>query len=248
MELVLPAFLAGIFTFLAPCTLPLLPGYLAFISGVSTAELDVGQEAARKKIFKNGLLFVLGFSLVFIMLGILAGVAGQLLVPVRLWLVRISGVLVIMFGLFMLETVKIPLLSYERKFQLPLFFHRGKLLGALLLGAAFGFGWTPCIGPILGSILLVASTQGSALQGTILLTVFSAGLALPFLIFAWWLGRARSWVKNLSRFSRITSIVGGVFLVFLGLLLFFDQMGLLLSYGFRLLDIFDYEKFINKFL
>jgi len=183
--LALPAFISGILTFLAPCTLPLVPGYLGFISGVSPEDLKDPQKAGRIrwKIFRNGLFFMLGFGAVFVVWGTLIGFIGaSVLASYRLWLARIGGIFVIIFGLYMLNILKIPLLNREFQFKPPPIFEKGKALNSFILGTAFAFGWTPCVGPILGSILLIASTSTTALQGGLLLTIFSAGLAIPFFV------------------------------------------------------------------
>jgi len=183
---IISAFVAGLLTFLAPCTLPLVPAYLGFISGVSTKDLEDPAKAkiARRKIIQNGLFFVVGFSLVFILFGTLAGLIGQGLVPYRIWLTRIGGIFVILFGLFMLGAFKIPFLQSDKRIRIPSFLKVGKPTSSLVIGSAFAFGWTPCVGPILGSILLLASTSANALDGAFLLTVFSIGLAIPFLLVA----------------------------------------------------------------
>lgn len=248
LTLIIPAFIAGILTFLAPCTLPLLPAYLGFISGSSIDDLkDPAKSAkARWKIFLNGLFFVIGFSVVFIVLGTLIGFVGAtILAPYRLWLSRIGGVFVIIFGLFMLNVIQIPFLTRETHFKAPAVFERGRPLNSLILGSAFSLGWTPCVGPILGSILLLASTSGTALQGGVLLTVFSAGLAIPFLLTAVAVGHATRYIENLSRFLNVVSVVGGVFLIGLGILLLTGNVGLLISWGYRLLEFVNYDALLD---
>ncbi|MBI4193347.1 MAG: sulfite exporter TauE/SafE family protein [Candidatus Colwellbacteria bacterium] len=248
VSLVIPAFIAGILTFLAPCTLPLVPAYLGFISGTSIDDLEdpARSAGARWRIFLNGLFFVIGFSMVFIVLGTLVGLVGStVLAPYRLWLSRIGGVFVIIFGLFMLNVVKIPFLTAERTITVPPIFERGRPLNSLILGSAFAFGWTPCVGPILGSILLLASTSTTALQGGLLLTVFSAGLAVPFLLTAVAVGHASRYIANLSRFLNVVSVVGGIFLIGLGLLLLTGNVGLLISWGYRLLEFVNYDALLN---
>ena len=153
--LAISSFFAGLLTFLAPCTLPLVPGYLAFISGAGTDE----RERNRGKIFWNGVAFIIGFSLVFIVLGTVAGLIGQAFAPYQVWLSRIAGVSIIIFGLFMIGVLKISLLNKEQRLKVPSIFKRGNLFGSFLFGSAFSLGWTPCVGPILGSILLLASTS-----------------------------------------------------------------------------------------
>jgi cytochrome c-type biogenesis protein len=246
-SLVVPAFIAGLLTFLAPCTLPLVPAYLGFVSGVSLKDMDDPEKArrARAKIFLNGAAFVVGFSVIFILFGTLAGFAGRALVPYRIWLSRIGGIFVIIFGLFMLNVLKIPFLQSGRGFRVPPLFQRGKPLNSFTLGAAFGFGWTPCVGPILGSILLLASTSATALQGALMLSIFSLGLAVPFLLIALSIGRAVSYIERYAAFLRVVSIVGGIFLVGLGVLLFSGKMGLLIGYGYRFFRFFNYEGLLD---
>lgn len=248
-SLVIPAFIAGILTFLAPCTLPLVPGYLGFISGTSLGDLDDSTKAkqARLNIFLNGLSFVVGFSLVFVVLGTLAGIVGTALVPYRIWLTRFGGVFVIVFGILMivLNIFHLPFLTKEKRFKVPPVFKKGNKFYSVLLGSAFGFGWTPCVGPILGSVLILASTSSTALQGGVLLFVFSLGLAIPFLMIALGIGSMSKRLPHISRYLTIVAICGGLFLILLGFLLLFDNMSILLSYGFRLLKVIHYDKILD---
>ncbi len=248
LPLIVPAFIAGILTFLAPCTLPIVPGYLAFISGTSLEDLKdpAKSKKVRWKIFLNGLFFVSGFSAVFILLGTLVGLVGAtVLVPYRLWLGRIGGIFVIIFGLFMLNVLKIAFLAQEKQFKAPAIFKRGQPLNSFILGSAFAFGWTPCVGPILGSILFLASTSATALQGGLLLTVFSAGLAIPFLAIALGIGGASRYIDNISRYLNFVSIIGGVFLIFLGVLLLTGNIALLISWGYRLFQFIHYDRLLD---
>lgn len=246
-SLIVPAFVAGLITFLAPCTLPLVPVYLAIISGVPPAHLKDPDKARRAhvKIFLNGLFFVVGFTLVFILLGTLAGFVGQVLAEYRLWIARFGGVLVILFGLFMIGTVKIPMLDKIAHFKMPGLFRRGSAANATLIGAIFGFGWTPCIGPILGTILLLASISSTVGQGAILLFVFSVGLAIPFLIVALVASSATKHIRHIAKYLHVISAIGGVFLIALGILMLFDQMGMLISYGYKIFDFINYEQLIK---
>ena len=248
LSLIIPAFIAGVLTFLAPCTLPLVPGYLGFISGASLDDLKDPEKTrgARWKIFLNGLFFMLGFSAVFIIMGTLIGFVGAtFLAPYRLWLGRIGGVFVIIFGLFMLHVLKIPFLMQEKQLKAPAIFKQGKPINSFILGSAFAFGWTPCVGPILGSILLLASTSTSALQGALMLTIFSAGLAVPFLLIAIGIGSASRHIQNISKYLNIISIIGGIFLIALGLLLVSGNIGLLISQAYRLLQFINYDRLLN---
>ena len=245
--LIISSFIAGLFTFLAPCTLPLVPAYLGFISGVSTDDLKDPAKAksARRKIVLNGAFFILGFSIVFIFFGTLAGLLGQGLVPYRIWFGRIGGALVILFGLFMLGVFKLPFLEMEHRIKLPSFLKVGKPSSSLAIGSAFAFGWTPCVGPILGSILLLASTSSTALSGGVLLAVFSAGLAVPFLLIAIGFSHAATYIEKISGYLKWVSIIGGVFLVILGILLITDNFGLLIQYGYQFFNFINYEGILD---
>lgn len=247
ISLIISAFIAGILTFLAPCTLPLVPGYLGFISGTSLEDLKDPEKSkkARWKIFLNGLFFMIGFSAVFIFFGTLAGFLGQALVPYRLWLARIGGIFVIIFGLFMLNILKIPFLMGEKQFKTPPIFARGKPVNSMILGSAFAFGWTPCVGPILGSILLLASTTTTALQGALMLSVFSLGLAIPFLLIAIGIGHASQYIGKISRYLNVISIIGGIFLIFLGVLLLTNKMILLISWGYWFFQFINYDRLLD---
>lgn len=246
-HLIIPAFIAGVLTFLAPCTLPLVPGYLGFISGLSFEQLKNPDRKSRIKIFYNGLFYVLGFSLVFILLGTAFGLGGAALLQYRFWLSRIGGVFVIFFGLYMLGASRLPVLNFlafDRKFDTRAL-RPGNLLSSFIFGTAFAFGWTPCVGPILGTVLLLASTTSTMSQGTILLAIFSLGLAVPFLIIALAAGSASRYWGKLTKLMGFISILGGLFLVFLGFLLLFDKFGVWLSYAYQLFDFMNYDKLLD---
>lgn len=244
---IVAAFVAGLLTFLAPCTLPLVPAYLGFISGVDQDELKNPKTAprARRKIFLNGLAFIVGFSAVFIVFGVLAGFAGTALAPYRIWLARIGGVLVVLFGLFMLGVFKLPFFQTDKRIPIPSWLTLGRPSSSLFIGGTFALGWTPCVGPILGSILLLAGTSGTALQGGVLLSVFSVGLAIPFLIIAVAFSKATLYIERLSRYLKAVSVIGGVFLILLGLLLATDNFGLTIQYGYEWLGFINYERLLD---
>lgn len=246
LHLAVSAFIAGILTFLAPCTLPLVPGYLSLISGVSTDETEDEEKlsGARRTIFLNGLMYVIGFSAVFIFFGTLAGFAGAALAPWRLWLTRIGGAFVIFFGLFMLGAVRFQFFIKERQLRIPLL-AKGKLSNSLILGSAFGFGWTPCVGPILASILLLASTTATVFEGALLLFIFSLGLAIPFLLIALGIGRAVEVIRRITPLLNAINVIGGIFLIFLGILLITGKFTLLISYGYRLFQFINYERLLD---
>jgi cytochrome c-type biogenesis protein len=242
----LSAFVAGLLMFLAPCTLPLVPAYLGFISGVSSKDIEEKKEGVNKKIFWNGFFFILGFSTVFILFGVLAGFAGRQLVQYQSVLVKIGGALVVFFGLFLLGVFKLPFLQSDKKIPLPKFIKPGNPVSSFVVGATFSVGWSPCVGPILGSILLLAGTQGTILSGAILLAIFSLGMGLPFLLVAVGVSRATHYIQKIEPVMRWVSVVGGVFLLFLGVLLIFDNLSLLLELGYRLVGDGFYEAFINR--
>lgn len=218
--------------FLAPCTLPIVPGYLAFIAG------------GKAKAFRNALWFVLGFSLVFILLGTFAGVLGMVLGPYRGYLGQAAGLLVIFFGLTMLG-LHIPLLSREGHLGIPSFVKVGRPESSLLIGALFALGWSPCIGPLLGAALLFASSAATAWNGAFLLGVFSLGLGLPFLLTALLLERAGERFARWGAATLWLSRLGGAVLMLLGALMFFGQMGLLVSWGYGAFDFLGYSRLLQ---
>jgi len=244
---IISAFVAGLLMFLAPCTLPLVPAYLGFISGVSREELEdpLRRKKARRKIFLNGVFFILGFSIIFIVFGALAGFVGQELVPFRIWLTRIGGGLVILFGLFMLGVFKIPFLQADKRLPIPKWLKVGRPSSSFVIGSAFAFGWTPCVGPILASILLLASTSSTVFQGAFLLAVFSFGLAMPFLLVALLYSKATQYIQNIARGLRIVEVIGGVFLILLGALLLSGNFILTVEYGYKFFDFLEYDRLFD---
>lgn len=229
------AFFAGVVSFLSPCVLPLIPGYISMVSKLSFEELkNDAAEGKTRKVLIPSLLFVLGFSTVFVTLGISASFVGSFIAQNKILLLQISGVIIILFGLFAMDILKIPALYREKRVALP-----GAnlgLIGTFLLGVAFGFGWTPCVGPILASILLYASTAENAGKGAALLFVYSAGLGLPFLLTGLLLSRALNafgWIKRHYGFYKFT--VGGTLIV-VGILMVTNNLYYLNIYGQKILD------------
>lgn len=250
-SLIIPAFVAGLLTFLAPCTLPLVPGYLGFISGVSFYNRHQNNLSKKTKIlvFLNGLLYVLGFSLVFIFLGTLFSWGGTALIKYRIWLSRIGGIFVIIFGLNMIRAFDCPLfrfLNQEKRWNANLYLKPGRPLSSLLFGAAFAFGWTPCIGPLLGTILLLASSHATVGQGAILLAVFSLGLAVPFLVIALGIEYADKFLPRIHGWLHWFSILGAVMLMIIGVLLLTNKFNLWISY-FYFLNFFNYRGLLQFF-
>lgn len=246
-SLIIPAFIAGILTFLAPCTLPLVPGYLGFISGVSTQDLQdpLKAKSARRKIFFNGLLFIIGFSFVFILLGSLFGLGGFIFAQYRIWLARIGGIFVILFGLFMIGVLRLPFLNVEKNLGSIKALKPGNPVSSIVFGASFAFGWTPCVGPVLGSILTLAAASATIGQGALLLSVFSLGLAVPFLIIAASIGSASNYISKLSKYLNVISIIGGLFLILLGILLFTNKFGVWIAYFYQWFDFINYERLLD---
>ncbi len=213
------AFLAGIISFLSPCILPVIPSYLAFITGISLEELSQQEslKKVRKKVIANSLMFILGFSILFITLGASATFLGKSLFRNIRWFEIIGGVLVIILGLHFAGIFRLKFLDREKKIHLkkkPLGY-----LGTCLVGMAFGAGWTPCVGPILGAILTMAATTQDILKGITLLIFYSAGLGLPFLLSAVILHKFFEYFKTIRKYFKVISIVGGVLLIIVGILL-----------------------------
>ena len=209
----LVAFVAGLLSFLSPCVLPLVPSYLGFLTGMTLPEVT----ARRHRALLHALLFVGGFSLVFILLGASATALGRALNYYQIWLQRVGGGLIILFGLVCLGMFNLRLLSQERRIQLdrkPVGY-----LGSALVGMAFAAGWTPCIGPVLGGILGLAASSADVSRGMVLLAVYSAGLAVPFLIAAVAIESFLDWFQRFRRFLPWVMRISGVVLVFVGILL-----------------------------
>lgn len=247
MDLLLPAFIAGLLTFLAPCTLPLIPGYIGFISGVSVKELKDGHLPAetRKRMFLNGLMYVLGFSLVFVGIGVIFGLFGSALIHVRLLLTKLGGAIIIFFGLYLIGLHRLQMFQFlerVKRFHMTHKLKPGTPLSSFIFGATFAFGWTPCVGPILGTMLLLVSTQATVLQGALLLSVFSLGLGIPFLFVALGIGHALDYVKKITPFLGIISMIGGLFLVFIGILLFTGHMAIWIDWFYDLFAWFNYDR------
>ena len=208
------AFLAGLLSFLSPCVLPVVPSYLSYVTGISgAAELQQRRHLA----LLHAALFVIGFTLIFVALGATATALGRLLNTYQQWLERIGGALILLFGLYCVGALRVGFLSREVRFDLgdkPLGF-----LGSVLAGMAFGAGWTPCIGPILGSILLYTSSRADFGQGLVLLLAYSLGLAVPFLVAAWALEWFLGWMRRFRRYVVWVERLAGVLLIAFGLLL-----------------------------
>ena len=214
------AFGAGLISFLSPCVLPLIPGYISFISGASLNEL-----LARKKINLFPLiLFTLGFSFVFIMFGAAASYLGQVLLQNSQTLRVIAGLIIIVFSLQLIGVVNINFLNFEKKVYTK---KNNNIWFSFIVGMAFGFGWTPCIGPILGSILALASTEETIFKAIILLSFYSLGLAIPFILSGYLMQRFLIFSKNFKKNINFVSKSGGIILLITGILILTNQLQIL---------------------
>ena len=207
------AFAAGVLSFLSPCVLPLVPSYLGFLTGMTLEEMS----GRRRMAMVHALLFVFGFALIFVILGASATALGSALKYYQVWLQRVGGVLIIVFGLYAMGLLKFRFLQMDQRVHLdrkPIGY-----LGSVLVGMAFAAGWTPCIGPILGGILGMAATQGDVGRGMALLGAYSAGLAVPFLAAAWAMEAFLDWFQKFRKYLPWVMRLSGLLLIFVGLLM-----------------------------
>ncbi|MBC8506485.1 MAG: cytochrome c biogenesis protein CcdA [Anaerolineales bacterium] len=224
------AFVAGLASFLSPCVFSLVPAYIGYLGGRSVASAETN-ESNRWLTFSHGLAFVLGFSIVFILLGIATSAIGGLLYDLRTWLAKIGGVVVIIFGLHMTHIIRIPFLDYDLRPQSDPDRQRG-YISSVLMGVFFSAGWSPCVGPVLGAILTLSLSGGSVSQGAGLLTAYSAGLAIPFLIAALGVGWVTKILRRYGKVMRYTEIAMGVLLIVVGVMLFLGTFEQLARFGF----------------
>lgn len=224
------AFTAGLASFLTPCVFSLMPAYIGYLGGRSVSNFEAGVKRSQWRLFLHGSAFVLGFSLVFIGLGLTASVIGSLLYDIRDWLARLGGILIILFGLQMAEILKIPWLEYDLRPQTSTHENRG-FLSSLLMGICFSAGWSPCVGPVLGSILTLTVNEGSLQEGFKLLSAYSAGFAIPFLITALGMDWISSRLPSINRYIRGIKIVFGIILIIVGCLLFSGMYEQIARYG-----------------
>ncbi len=240
---VISAFIGGLLTFLAPCTLPLIPAYLAFIGG--TTGQSAHGTSVRRNLLLNAVCFILGFSFVFIVFGMASGALGTYLVLYRKILAQIGGVVVILFGISMLGVFTLPSISAGWGGFVPKWLKAGTTKGSFLLGLLFALGWSPCLGPVLGTIYILAVTKGTVLAGGALLFVYSMGLALPFLVVAYLYGSAWTYVGTLGKFLPVISKAGAVLLIVIGLLLVIGQFGMLNTWVINLIGDIGYDRFVE---
>lgn len=222
------AFIAGLASFLSPCVLPLVPGYISLISGVGMDQVQTGERRLMKTLLLHSLMFILGFTIVFVTLGAAATGISQLAHQYKKYLTWGAGILIILFGLHMTGILKIKALYSDKRMHS---LGDGKSsLGAFLVGFAFAFGWTPCIGPFLATILALAGSTNDWKKGVFLLLIYSMGLAVPFLLTSLFVERFLSFSKGFKRFMRSVEVVGGVLMIVIGALILTRQFTLLSNY------------------
>jgi cytochrome c-type biogenesis protein len=235
LPLPIAAFVAGLFSFLSPCVLPLVPGYVSLISGVGAEQIKLQQPGMLRKIMLNSISFILGFSVVFIALGAISTEVGQALARYKALLAEIAGVVIILFGLHLTGIFRINALYADKRL------HGVKggstMGGAFLIGFAFAFGWTPCVGPILAVILGFAAAQDSVYKGIALLTIYSLGLAVPFLLTSLGLERFLKFYSRFRSHMHALEVASGALLIALGILLVIGRFTI----------ISNYLSFLNRF-
>jgi cytochrome c-type biogenesis protein len=228
LPLPLAAFVAGILSFLSPCVLPLVPGYVSLISGATVEDLQAGDRRMLGTVMLHSLTFILGFSVVFIALGAVATSIGQFANEYHNLLAKVAGVIVIVFGLHLTGLLKIKALYADKRL------HDVKggssALGSFAVGFAFAFGWTPCIGPILATILVFAGAQETVFKGVLLLAIYSAGLAVPFLLTSLGVDRFLGFYTRFRRHLHTVEVISGVLLIVVGVLIFMNNLKLLSGY------------------
>ena len=238
------AFAAGFLSFVSPCVLPLVPSYIVFITGLSFDQLEHEDKAMRKLAFRHSLAFVAGFSLVFVLLGASATALGALVQEYQVALMRIGGVVIILMGLYIAGVFQ--LLALQTEHRIHLMKKPEGLLGTGLVGITFALGWTPCIGPILGSILVMASTSGSVSTGIYLLFAYAMGLGIPFLVagiaFPYFVSRMRVVNKKLNTISKIS----GILLIAIGLLMVTNTYGRFTGYFNQVVPSVDLERYLQQ--
>ena len=232
----LAAFVAGLISFFSPCVLPLVPGYISLISGAAIEELKVQDSRLMRRVMLQSVMFILGFSVVFITLGAVSSSVGQLLAQYRTVIAKVAGVVIIVFGLHLTGIFRINALYADKRL------HGVKggssPWGAFVIGFAFAFGWTPCVGPFLSVILTFAAEQDTIMKGVFLLSVYSMGLAVPFLLTALGIERFVSFYKRFQKHLHMLEVAGGGLLIALGILLVMGRLSILSTYF----------SFLNKFV
>jgi cytochrome c-type biogenesis protein len=220
------AFLGGIFSFISPCVLPLIPIYLSYISGISVEELM--ERGKTLPVFLNSLFFVFGFTIVFVFYGASATFIGNLISQYKYILSKVGGIIIIIFGIHLMGLFRLKFLDYERKLNLK----KGKTsyISSFIMGFAFSFGWTPCIGPILASIIVLAASKETLLKGIILLFTYSLGLGIPFILSGIFINYFFKAFSKIKRHFRKIEVIAGILLIILGIFVFFDLIQILSTF------------------
>ncbi len=225
---ILTAFIFGLLSFISPCVLPIIPGYISFISGYSLDDIQGKDTTAARAVMVNSLVFISGFTLIFVLMGAAATSIGQLLNDNLNLISKVAGVVIIIFGLHMIGIFKIGFLNYEKRFHLQE--KKLGILGSFTVGAAFAFGWTPCIGPVLAGILAIASQQDTVFQGIVLLFVYSLGLGIPFFLTAISINKFFNMFNRIKKHFHAIEVVGGIMLVAVGILMITNYLTIIASY------------------
>lgn len=225
---ILTAFVFGLLSFVSPCVLPIIPGYISFISGKSLQDMRDDDASAKRTILSNTIVFILGFTIVFVLMGAAATSIGKFLNDNLTIISKIAGVIIIVFGLHMIGIFKIGFLNYEKRFHLQ--DKKLGILGSFTVGSAFAFGWTPCIGPILAGILAIASQQETVYQGIVLLFVYSLGLGIPFFLTALSINKFFTVFNRVKQHFHTIEVVGGIMLVAVGVLMITNYLTIIASY------------------
>ncbi len=212
------AFGAGVASFLSPCILPMIPAYIMYMTG---SQVETNADSRKKSILRT-LVFVLGFTIIFVIMGSSASVIGKAFAQNRIFFTKLSGVVIVLFGLKMTGKISLGFLSREKKLEAPKVVNSWS--GALLMGIAFAAGWTPCFGPILASILIFAGASDTVLHGTLLLLVYSIGMGIPFILTAIFLKEITRWLSKIEKTIQHLPLISGIIMIIFGLLVFFDQV------------------------
>ncbi|MDB4558921.1 cytochrome c biogenesis protein CcdA [Amylibacter sp.] len=235
----LVALLAGVISFLSPCVLPIVPPYLAYMGGISMNDMTGSKQSNRPAIIAS-IFFAMGLSTVFIFLGFTTSLLGQMFLQNQRVFGVIAGLVIILFGLHFIGLIRLPFLYREARIDAG--DQGGSAFGAYILGLAFAFGWTPCIGPILGAILSVAAQEGSVARGTILMAAYALGLGLPFIIAAIFINRAVGVMNRFKRHMALVEKIMGALLILVGLALIFDLFS---RFSYWLLEVFPALAFVG---
>ena len=215
--------LAGLLSFLSPCVLPIVPGYLCFLAGTSLDKIASGEDASKERnVFYFALSFVFGFSTVFILLGASATLLSGLIYEYLDILRIVGGIIIIIFGIHFMQIIQLPFLNRDTRYQIESY--RPGVIGSYVIGLSFAFGWTPCIGPILGSVLSIAASSETVTYGIVLLMLYSAGLGIPFLLAAYAINGFMRFLSKIRNYIRVIEIFTGVLLVIFGILILTNRI------------------------